>query len=227
MEKIQQDINSPKFLDRLKEERRLEEELPVFRVGEKVLARFKGDGQFYRAELLAQDEQSSEVKVLFSDFGNIEENIDIAGLYPIPYNLQMIQSFAIRCCLSCSSSSEKGKTTKEFIESLDSSHPLLLQVFSVRRDCLEVDLVKITDGGEHLSIRDYLVFLGLAFFAPPWDKTKIPNIFDQTLETSKLDMKVGDIHKGIVSYIPFIHPGGWLEFSVIVTSAVPAYRLPR
>jgi len=225
LEALQREINSPESLDRLREE--LEGEVPVINVGSKVLARYHADRQLHRAEILALDEESGKVGVLYSDFGN-QDDVEAGNLYPLPYNLRMIENYAIRCCLSCSSGQREEESTKEFIESLSSSRPMSLQVFSVRKDCLEVDLVKISeDDDEHLSIRDFLVFLGKAYFAPPWSDQKFPNVYDQSLEGHQLDFQVGDIHKGKVSYVPFIHPGGWLELSVVVTSAVPAYRLPR
>ena len=62
---------------------------------------------------------------------------------------------------------------------------------------------------------------------PEDEISSISNIFRKTIENKQLDLKTGEIHKGIVGHIPFAHPGDWVQVSVLVSPAVPVYRLSR
>ena len=126
----------------------------------------------------------------------------------------------------CSTGEEAEKTNKEFARKIRSGSRLVLQVLEVKKTCLEVDLVMMSVDGA-ISIRDQLVFLGLAYFAPKEEIHELPNIFREKIESHQLDLKVGEIHKGYVGHIPFAHPGDWVQISVLVSSAVPVYKLPR
>ena len=216
---IQAEINSSSFLAKLKDE----EDVRPIRAADKVLARFPDDGQLYRAEVVDPDPGAGLFKVFYCDFGNGGNTEEV---YPLPDNLKKIQGFSIRCSLACSIG-DREKAHQEFAGSIQSSSRLVLQVFKVKKTCLEVDLVKVSKDGDMFSIRDYLVFLRLAYFAPRDEISTIPNIFRKTIQNRQLELKIGEIHKGIVGHIPFVHPGDWVQVSVLVSSAVPVYRLPR
>ena len=222
LQMIQAEINSSSFLAKLEEE----ENRPIrIRAGDKVLARFPDDGQLYRAEIVDPDPGAGLFKVFYCDFGNAGNTEEV---YPLPENLKKIQGFSIRCCLACSiGDGDREKAHQEFAGSIQSSPRLVLQVFKVKKTCLEVDLVKVSMDGDMISIRDYLVFLRLAYFAPRDEISTFPNIFRKTIQNQQLDFNIGEIHKGIVGHIPFVHPGDWVQISVLVSSAVPVYRLPR
>ena len=218
---MQTEINSSTFLAKLKKE---EEEAGPIQAGDKVLARFS-DGQLYRAEIVDQDEGSGIFEVFYCDFGNVGSSSEI---YHIPENLKKIQGFAIRCCLSCRiENEEKEKAAKEFARSIQTGSQLLLQVLKVKKNHLEVDLVKMSKEDGMISIRDYLVFLGLACFSPVDETTTFPNIYRKAIKNHQLDLNIGEIHKGFVGHVPFVHPGNWVQISVLVSSAVPVDRLPR
>ena len=222
LQMIQAEINSSSFLAKLEEE---EEEGRPIHGGDKVLARFPDDGQLYRAEVVDPDPGAGQYKVFYYDFGNAGNTEEV---FPLPDNLKKIKGFSIRCCLSCScTTGDREKANLEFGRNIQSGSPLFLQVFKVKKTCLEVDLVKLSDDGGRISIRDYLVFLRLAYFAPQDEIPTFPNIFRKTIQNKLLDFKIGDIHKGIVGHIPFVHPGDWVQISVLVSSVVPIYRLPR
>ena len=221
---IQTEINSSTFLANLKQEEEEEEEgARAIQAGAKVLARFPDDGQLYRAEIVDPDPGAGLFKVFYCDFGNVGNTEEV---YSLPDNLKKIQGFSIRCCLACSIG-DREKAHQEFARMIESSSRLVLQVLKVKKTCLEVDLVTLSEDGNLVSIRDYIVFLRLAYFAPPDEISAFPNIFRKTIQNHQLDLKVGEIHKGIVGHVPFVHPGEWVQISVLVSSAVPIYRLPR
>ena len=214
---LQRELNDPSHVDM----KQSDEEL---RVGDRVRAAFI-DGQFYRGEILEIEESSA--KILFYDFGNIEEKVKKSAIHLLS-NESPSETFSTKCRLACSSK-RSSQSTKAFINLLSTDDSLILQVLGGKEDCLEVDLVKVSDdGADKVSLRDSLVFQGDATFSfQNEDKTPVlfPNIFSQTYETYQFER--GDIHKGFVSHVPFVQPGSFVQFSIMVSSAVPVYRLPR
>ena len=215
---LQRELNDPGLVDMM------ETEKEEFRVGDRVRAAFI-DGQFYRGEIL--EVEKSSAKILFYDFGNIDEKVKKSSIHNLPYK-QQTQGLSTKCRLACGCT-KSSKSTKAFLKLLSTDETLILQVLGGSEDCLEVDLVKTSDDGVgKISLRDSLVFQGDAsFYFQNEDKGPVllPNIFNQSFQTYQL--KHREIHKGLVSHVPFVHPGSFIKFSIMVSSAVPVYRLPR
>ena len=183
-------------------------------VGNIVLAKFPSDNKYYRAKIIENSGQESQVKVLFLDFGN-SSRVEWSSLLPLPERFRIQEPFAVKCSMF-GAYSVKDETLELFNKLIMGSR-LILQVMKedYQKKLLEVDLVREEDDDvKYTSVRDCLIFIGGAVFETnPY--AAVPNEKDHQYEIKKL-LKPESEHEVFLSHIASITPGKNLHFYVQV-----------